>query len=137
MEHLDIEVREAIKRLEKFEANLPSIENINKSFNEIETLNNYLIEDHETPHKAFINGQKEAHTKRVLNSLKSINSSDYQSWLLVVKALLKANGETEKLLKSIPVLKKVYDDFFAEWKDSPKLLNDLNPGEKSLMPYMV
>lgn len=136
MEHLDIEIKDAIKRLEKFEANLPSIENINKSFNEIETLNNYLIEDPETPHKAFINGQKEAHTKRVLNSLKSINSSDYQSWLLVVKALLKANGETEKLLKTNRELKKDYDDFFAEWKGSPKLLEDLKE-EKSLMPYII
>jgi len=137
MEHLDIEIRDAIKRLEKFEKNLPSIENINKSFNEIETLNNYLIEYPETPDKAFINGQKEAHTKRVINSLKSINSSDYQSWLLVVKDLLKANGETEKLLKSNPVLKKAYDDFFAEGKGSPKLLADLTTKEKSLMPYIV
>jgi hypothetical protein len=138
MKPLDIEeIRDAFEMLEKFAAHLPPIENIEDFRDAIEMLNDYLTDHPETTHKVFINRLKITYTRSVLKFLKSINSSEWSSWLPVVKALLEVKGETEELLKSSAELKKDYVDFFAEWKDSPRLLSALSKEQKSLMPYMI
>jgi hypothetical protein len=140
MKPLDIdieEIKDAMGMLIKFEENLPSIENIEDFSDAIEMLNNYLTDHPETSHKVFINNLKITYTRRVLQFLKSINSNEFTNWLRVVVALLEVKGETEKLLKSSSELKKDYVGFFAEWKDSPRLLSALSKEQKSLMPYMI
>ncbi len=122
MELLDIEeIRDAIEMLKKFEANLPSVKYIDYFMDGIDTLNDYLADHPETPHKNFINNQKVAYTRRVLQFLKSIDSSDFSSWINVFFALFKSNDEIEKLSESNPDLKKDYDDFIEEWKETPEL----------------
>ncbi len=122
MKPLDIEeINDAIEMLKKFEADLPSVENVADFPDAISMLNDYLTDYPETPHKDFINNQKIAYTRRLLQFLKSISSADFASWTNVAVYLFEVKTEIEKLFKSNPELKKDYDDFYMEWKNTPEL----------------
>ncbi|HEX9714308.1 MAG TPA: hypothetical protein VGA28_01320, partial [Desulfurivibrionaceae bacterium] len=92
----------------------------------------YLIDHPETPHSHFINNQKIAYTRRVLQFLTSIDSSEFSSWFRVIVALFEAKDEIEKLSESNHELKKDYCDFMAEWQDTPELSSLLNKLKKDL-----
>jgi hypothetical protein len=114
------EVAEAVKKLEEFDESLPSVEKLGYFQDGIELLNDYLADNPETPHAIFINNIKVRHTRRLLQFLTTIDSSNMLSWFKVILALFEARKELEKSYETHPDLKFDYDRFFAEWKETPE-----------------
>jgi hypothetical protein len=118
---MDIEeVAEAVEMLEAFDTSLPSVEKIDYFQDGIQLLNDYLADNPETPHATFINNIKARHTRRLLQFLTTIDSSNMLSWFKVIGALLEAREELEKLYATYPGLKSDYDRFVAEWSETPE-----------------
>lgn len=118
---MDIEeVAEAVEMLEEFDKSLPSVEKIDYFQDGIQLLNDYLADNPETPHATFINNIKTRHTRRLLQFLTTIDSSNMLSWFKVIGALLEARKELEKLYITHPGLKSDYDGFVAEWREAPE-----------------
>lgn len=115
------EISEAIKMLEKFDQNLPSICDLNLYIEGLEFLNEYLENYPKSPHEDFINNKKIAHTKRLLQSLPLIDTSELNNWLNVMHALGEAKQELEKIYISFPELKSVHQTFINEWRNTPEL----------------
>jgi len=115
-----VEVAEAVEMLEAFDKSLPSVEKIDYFQDGIQLLNDYLADNPETPHATFINNIKARHTRRLLQFLTIIDSSNMLSWFKVIVALFEAKEELEKLYASYPGLKSDYDRFVAEWGDTPE-----------------
>lgn len=114
------EVVEAVEMLEEFDNSLPSIEKLGYFEDGIQLLNDYLAENPETPHAIFINNIKVRHTRRLLQFLTTIDSSNMLSWFKITFALFEAREELKKLYETHPDLKSDYDRFIAEWKDTPE-----------------
>jgi hypothetical protein len=115
------EIAEAVDILEAFDKSLPSVERIDSFQEGIQILNQFLVDNPNTPYVTFINNKKVAHTRRLLQFLTLIDSSDMVSWLKVTIALFEAKDEMEKLAESCPELKADYDKFINEWKGTPEL----------------
>jgi len=115
------EITEAVEMLDEFDKSLPSVEKIDYFEDGIQLLNDYLADNPETPHATFINNLKTTHTKRLLQFLTTIDSSNMVSWLKVTIALFEAKDEMEKLAETYPDLKTDYDKFIDEWKGTPEL----------------
>ncbi len=115
------EIAEAIEILEAFDKSLPSVERIDSFQEGIQILNQYLVDNPNTPHATFINNKKVAHTRRLLQFLTLIDSSNMGNWLKVTIALFEAKDEMEKLTETYPEIKTDYDKFIDEWKDTPEL----------------
>ena len=106
--------------MEEFDESLPSVEKIDNFQDGIQLLNDYLADNPDTPHAIFINNIKVRHTRRLLQFLTTIDSSNMLSWFKVIGALLEAREELKKLYETHPGLKSDYDRFAAEWRETPE-----------------
>ena len=115
------EIAEAIELLEEFEGHLPDVSNIDLFYAAIGILNEYVEEYPDTPHMNFITNLKMSYTRRILQHLKSIDSSEIDTWFNILIALIKVKDEFEALSTVNRDFKDNYDDFLAEWKGTYEL----------------
>jgi hypothetical protein len=120
------EIAEAINLLEIFDASLPSTNRLNDFNLGVELLKEYLAENPETPHVAFIENKMIAHTRRLLQFLQSIDSSSFSKWLTVLFSLVGSKKEIEELSKQDQALKIEYEKFLSKWRNTPELKQLIN-----------
>lgn len=111
------EIREALALLRRWESAAADPEAAGRFSQAIELLDGYLEGDPETPHRAFVENVKVAHTRRLLQQLARVDPREFGLWLeyaLAVMSLVK--GEAEALQKKHPDLRRDVDAFLGVWR---------------------
>ena len=112
------EIREAIELLESYEQTQASYADAKEFMLAIETLEDYLTDHPETPHRQFIQNLRFSHTRRMLQRLASVNKADAGASIdHIVMIVHTVKNEAEKLMELYPELRKDFDALISVWAD--------------------
>lgn len=110
------EIREAVALLERYEAAPLSHESAQDFALALETLDDYLSENTDSPHRPFIENLRFSYTRRMLQRLSSISKADaYLSLQHIVLILHTVKTEAEDLMRQHPELQKDFDRLTKAW----------------------
>ena len=110
------EIREAVALLEGYEAAPLSYGSTDEFVLAIETLEDYLSQNPDSPHRQFIQNLRFSYTRRMLQRLSSIDKTDLfvsLEHILLVAHTVKA--EAEKLMGEYPDLEKDFNALVKTW----------------------
>lgn len=118
MKELPHEVSKARNLLEKAEAEADDIIRTRDFEDAIDIFNDYLSDYPETPHKTLIENLKLTYTRKFLEVLSNLMTTDIEIWFYYTKIFwLKVPNEVKSNIKNNPKLKENYNKFVEVWKN--------------------
>src|SRR5258708_16580768 len=112
------EIREAIALLEGYEQAALTYQSAKEFTLAIETLDDYLSDNPDSPHRQLIQNLRFSYTRRMLQRLSSINKAEasvsLQHILMVVHTV---KSEAERLMRDYPDLKGDFDALLEVWAE--------------------
>ena len=113
------EIREALALLEAWERSVNDADAARGFTEAVQMLDDYVEAEPDTPHRAFIQNLKLAHTRRLLQQLATVDRRDFGLWLeYAVTALKLLERESEAVLAARPELKADLGAFQAIWGET-------------------
>ena len=113
------EIRDAIALFEKWERAINDPASAQGFQQAIETLDDYLECEPDSPHKAFIQNLRISNTRRLLQLLARVEKKDFSVWfeyVVVVAAVV--DREAESVMAAQPELRADYEAFIGVWKEA-------------------
>lgn len=120
MNNLPPQLKEAVNLFVQFERSNEHEKRVQFFGKAINILDTHLSENHESPHKEFVNNLKLAYTRKLLEQLSegSRLPSPTEDWFSYLWLMLKdCQTEIEVLTKRSPSLRQSYDNFIQMWGD--------------------
>jgi hypothetical protein len=108
--------------LEKSENAQDHIHRIRNFDDGIDFLNEYLIENPDSPHGKLIKNLKLAYTRSLLKRLPFLEIEDLITWFQYFISFHKAEEEVDAIIAEDPEFNQIYDDFVESWIDEAEVL---------------
>lgn len=110
------EIREAITLFQSYERAGASFEDARKFEIAVQTLDDYLEENPNTPHRVFIQNLKFSYTRRLMERIASVNKTDLETSLKhIVLVAASVKTEAEKIMAQFPEQKREWDLLIGKW----------------------
>ena len=113
------EIKEAISLFQSYERAGASFADARKFKIAVQTLDEYLEENPDSPHWTFIQNLKLSYTRRLMERIASVNKADLEASLehiVLVAAVVKA--EAAKLMSEFPEQKQEWDRLIGTWAET-------------------
>lgn len=120
------DVLEARSLLEKAEAETNHTKRTRDFEDAIDILNDYLAHNPGTPFKNVIEQFKLTYTRKFIEDLSNLLTTDIEIWFVYTKLFLwKVPNEVKSAIENNNHLKKIYKEFFELWrKEAIDILTD-------------